>query len=305
MTKAVESSDVILHQTIRGRQGQVDTSTRVMPRPRNKGCQTDYDKWIEHKIQEGIENFVTKFRSEVEDQMSQLKSEVANLKSEVEHLAKANDSLNDLQQCSETTIEQLQSEIKDLEERNISVTSKLHSQLEEKNTHIRVMMEKMDQLEQGTKENNIKISGMMEDEGEDIRAKVVDLVKDQLKLQTMGIDDIKYAGRMGKKNQNKARDILVKLNSNTLRDTIYKRRKLLMRKDDPVYINEDLTQYRNQLFYEARKLRKRGHLFGAWTQGGNIMVKLTEDDIPYAVRSNTHLKTLTQQDNSDIENDQE
>ncbi len=59
-----------------------------------------------------------------------------------------------------------------------------------------------------------------------------------------------------------------------------------MSKDDPIYVNEDLTLYRSQLFFEARKIRKKGQLFGAWTQGGNIMIKVNQDDIPRAVSNN-------------------
>ncbi len=154
------------------------------------------------------------------------------------------------------------------------------------------MMEKIDQLEQCTKANNIRIVGMKEEEGEDIRRKVIDLAQSQLKVENIKIEDIKEAGRMGKQNLSKTRDVLVIFNNGTLRDQIYRKRKLLMNKDDPIYINEDLTQYRSQLFFEARKIRKRGQLFGAWTQGGNVLIKLNQNDIPCAVNSIQGLKTL-------------
>ena len=275
-----------------------------MPKPKSKGSQTDYDKWIEHQIQEGIENFATKLRVEIEDRISKLKTEITDLKSEVEILSDENVSLKKLCQGSEDTIEQLKKKVEDLEETNSYATSRLHSQLEEKDSFIRIMMEKIDQLEQGTKANNIKISGVKEEEGEDITAKVVDIVRDQLKVHNMNSDDIKDAGRMGKKTETNTRDILVKFKCSTIRDTTYKKRKLLMRNDDPIYINEDLTQCRSQLFYEARKLRKKGKLFGVWTQQGNIMVKLQQDDPPCAVRNFNQLKTLVQE-YSDSENDQD
>ena len=56
-----------------------------------------------------------------------------------------------------------------------------------------------------------------------------------------------------------------------------------MNKDDPIYINKDLTQYRSQLFFKARKIQNRGKLFGTWTQGGNVMIKVIQNDIPQAV----------------------
>ena len=212
--------------------------------------------------------------------------------------------MGNLQQIKGTIIEGLQSEIKDLEESNSFVTSGLQSQLQEKDTHIKLMMEKIDQLEQGTKANNIKIAGISEEEGEDIRSKVVDLVRDQLKFPTIKMEDIKDVGRMGKKYETKTRDVFVKFCSSTFRDTIYKKRKLLMSRDHPIYINEDLTQYRSQLFFEARKLRKRGKLFGVWTQNGNVMAKVNEDDVPCRVSDFNHLRVMIQ-DFSDNESDQD
>ena len=265
-----------------------------MPRPKTKGCQTDYDTWIEHQIQEGIEKLSSKLKSEFEDQLSKLKSHIENLESSVEHLTRENESLNNLQQASESTIEQLQSQVEGLEERNVLATSRFHKQLEEKDNHIRLMMEKIDQLEQNSKANNIRIAGVKEEDGENIRSKVMNLVKNQMEIHNIEPQDIKDAGRMGKKSQAKTRDVLVKFNNSAIRELVYRKRKLLTSKNDPLYINEDLTQYRSQLFYEARKIRKKGQIFGAWTQHGNVMVKLKQDDSPSVVSNHNHLKTMIQ-----------
>ncbi len=263
-----------------------------MPRQRNKNIQTDYDLWVEHQIKEGIENFVSKFKSQFEDQLSQLQSDIENLKLTVDHLTKENETLNNLQQASDCAVEQLQDRVNDLEESSHITSSRLHRQLEEKDDHIRIMMKKIDQLEQGTKSNNIRIAGMIEEDEEDIRSKVMSLMKDQLKIRNMKVEDIKDVGRMGKKRQDKTRDVIVKFNNNTKREHVYRKRKLLINRNQPLFINEDLTDYRSQLFYEARKLRKRGHLFGVWTQQGNVMVKQTESDNPRAVGNHNELKTM-------------
>ncbi len=135
-----------------------------------------------------------------------------------------------------------------------------------------------------------------------IRAKVIDLVQNQLRIQNIEVDTIKEAGRLGKLNQMKTRDILVKFNNSKMREQVYSKRKLLMSKDDPIYVNEDLTLYRSQLFLEARKIRKKGQLFGAWTQSGNVMIKVNQNDTPRAVSNNQDLKALVQ-NYSDSDND--
>ncbi len=49
-----------------------------------------------------------------------------------------------------------------------------------------------------------------------------------------------------------------------------------------VYINDDLTEFRQKLLYDARMLVKKRKLKGAWAQHGNVMV-LPENSKPSAV----------------------
>ena len=70
---------------------------------------------------------------------------------------------------------------------------------------------------------------------------------------------------------------IVKFASYRYRQRFFNARKLA--KDNgykDVYINEDLTHYRNDLLYQARKLVKSKCLLGAWSADGNILVR--DDD---------------------------
>ncbi len=261
---------------------------------------------IEAKLKSDIEaklksNIETKLKSNIE---AKLKSNVeTKLKPDIEAKLKVDLEAKMKSDIASTT-EELQSKVDVLENECYIDSMKVQNQLNEKDIHIRLMMEKIDQLEQCTKAKNIRIAGMKEEEGEDIRRKVIDLARRQLEIENIEIKDIKEAGRMGKQNQTKTRDVLVNFQNSTMRDQVYRKRKLLTNKDAPIFINEDLTQYRSQIFYEARKIRKRGGLFGAWTQGGNIMIKVNENDIPQAVSTYNKLKTLVQ-DDLDSDNDYE
>ncbi len=364
-----------------------------MPRQRSRktqSCQTDYDNWIEHQINEGVEKIAVKIKSQFEDQVTKLKSDIeAKLKSEIEAKLKSDIEAklksdieaklksdieaklkpdieaklkpdieaklkadleaklksdieakvkrdiqtkmksdiesklkadieaklksdieaklkpnleSKMKQDIASTTKELQGKMDEIENDNYFELRKVQNQLDEKETHIKLMMKSIDQLEQWTKANNIRIAGMKEEEGEDIIAKVIDLARGRMNIQHIEAADIKEVGRMGKPNQMKTRDILVKFNNNNMREQMYSKRKLLISKDYPIYVNEDLTLYRSQLFFEARKIRKKGHLFGAWTQSGNVMIKVNQNDIPRAVSSNNDLKTLVQ-NYSDSEED--
>ncbi len=135
---------------------------------------------------------------------------------------------------------------------------------------------------------------MDEEEDEDLKTKVTSLVRNRLQVG-MESEDIKDIGRMGKK-RDKVRDILIKFRSKTIRDKIYTKRKLLRQdeSDNMIFINEDLTNQRSKLFFEARKLRRREKIFGTWTQAGNIMIKVKESDQPCAVKQYHELAKLVQ-----------
>ena len=209
---------------------------------------------IEAKLKPDIEaklklDIKAKVKSDIEAKLktnieSKLKPDIeAKLKLDLETKLKSNIA---------STTEELQGRVDDLENEHYLDSIRLKRQLDEKDTHIRIIMKKIDELEQYTKASNIKIVGMKEEDGEDIITKVVNLARVQLKIQNIEVEDIKEAGKMGKVIQSKTRDVLVKFNNTTMRDQMYRKRKLLMNKGDPIYINEHLTQYRSQLFFEAR-----------------------------------------------------
>ncbi len=302
-----------------------------MPRTRgkiSKACQTDYviltedqvqrivEKCLSHhqedlqKLQQDInnlksanENVTNSKEKEVEarnNAVKKLKADITELKSTVEYQSMEIDSLNNLQQVSDCALEKLQESYENIEEEQVLTTRKLHS-VEDSNTNsIMNIEETLDQVEQNMKSNNIRIAGMVEEEGEDLPVKVSNLVNNVMKLENFSTTDIKAVSRMGIRKQTKTRDILLHIHSSEKRDLLYQKRKLLMKShvDDPIYINEDLTSARSKLFFEARKLRKKQKLFGTWTQYGNVMIKLKETSPPQAVRNYKQLKEIVQQDSN-------
>lgn len=94
------------------------------------------------------------------------------------------------------------------------------------------------------------------------------------------IGDIDRSHRVGKPNPQKPRDIIVKFATYRARQTVYKSRGLL--KDNGyknTFINEDLTRKRSSMLFKARQLVKNGHLTGAWSSDGNILVKDSDSKI--------------------------
>ena len=70
------------------------------------------EKWLDRKIREATQELSTRFQEHIGD----LQNEVTALKTTIDQIEKENDTLNDLQQVSETALEQLQSDVKQLQE---------------------------------------------------------------------------------------------------------------------------------------------------------------------------------------------
>ncbi len=149
----------------------------------------------------------------------------------------------------------------------------------------------LEHLEQQSKMKNLRIAGISEENGEDLEEKIIDIVQDQLNLTSIDISDIQTAYRLGKATHSKARDVIVKFREEDTRNLIYKCRRN-MPSEANTYINEDLTITRGKLYYDARQLRKAGKIFSVWSQGGRIIIKMTEFSDPRPVESYKELQDL-------------
>ena len=152
---------------------------------------------------------------------------------------------------------------------------------------------KIDEMDQKQRDNNVRIVGFPEqDDGDNnINNNLVQLVG----ATDIQPESIVSTTRMGRLKEGRPRDLLVKFSSKTTRDKFYALRKKTPKDDNnkKVFINEDLTEPRAKLFYDARRMVKRSKLFGTWSQNGNIMVKVTENDSPLVIYNHQDLASLT------------
>lgn len=140
--------------------------------------------------------------------------------------------------------------------------------------------EKADTAEQYSRRNCIRISRLPEEEGECTDVKVVDMAT------ALGVDlsicEIDRSHRLGKVTPNptegqvksKPRDIIVKFATYRSRNKFFERKSNLRKCGyEGIFVSEDLTRERNNIFYEARRLVKLHIAAGTWTSDGTIIVK--------------------------------
>ncbi len=154
--------------------------------------------------------------------------------------------------------------------------------LSKRNNEIEHLKQIIDNVDQKQRETRVRISGIAEEEGEDLEKKILKLAKNSLGLKKLKSSDIQVSHRSGKRKQMKTRDVIVQFTDKPTKDNFQQNKKKLLNKNDEqkrIYINDDLTEYRLKLLYDARQLVKRRKLKAAWSQYGNIMVLKTDNTL--------------------------
>ena len=164
---------------------------------------------------------------------------------------------------------------KQMNELTIKINN-LQTEVTQKNNHIMKLEKHIDDMEQYSRRNCLIISGLPESDNENCDNTVIKFARDNLKidLKPQEIDrSHRLPGKQTQTNNPRPRNIIVKFTSYNSRRKVFENRKELKHCKDRIFINEQLTKTRNDLFYEARKLVKENKVKSAWTNDGNILIR--------------------------------
>ena len=171
-------------------------------------------------------------------------------------------------------IEGMQSQISSLQAQNDA----LRSENKDLKHRVDTLEFRSDAAEQYSRRDNVRISGLIEKDGENTDNEVLSMAK-AVGL-SMTYNDIAVSHRVGKKRTNgKPRDLLVKFVSRRTRESFYKKRVMLKSSGyQGIYVNEDLTKFRSELLYKARQMVNSKKIIGAWSSDGIIHIKAVKDN---------------------------
>ncbi|WAQ93585.1 hypothetical protein MAR_006056 [Mya arenaria] len=165
---------------------------------------------------------------------------------------------------------------------NLRLSDEIDS-LKTENVHLKARIsvlekseDRLEHLEQYSRRNSLRISGVHEREGESTDDIVTKLVSDL--GSSVSLDEIDRSHRVGRPRRNdpaKPRDIIVKFTSFRARQKLYSVRS--QAKHCPnlkkVFVNEDLCKAQSDVFYLARSLVRKGNINSAWTSDGVILIR--------------------------------
>jgi exosome complex exonuclease DIS3/RRP44 len=199
------------------------------------------------------------------------------------------DEMNGLRQAVQqltSTVSQLTEKLTEKEEEN--------TRLKEKVTTLeQTLEEKCDSLEQYTRRNTLRISGLEENDNEDAYEVSMDVLKKLPVGDQLSFKDIDRCHRIGPKTTtDRPRLMMVKFATYRMRQKVYKQKRNL--NDTSIFINEDLTKRRATLLYEARKMKRAGGIKDCWSADGNIFVRNSHGRVQM-VRNLSQLDSVNQQ----------
>ena len=155
------------------------------------------------------------------------------------------------------------------------------TQLENK---VEILEDKIDDLEQYGRRNSLRFNGVSESDNEDVVEKAMKLMNDTMKVTPpVSMENIDRVHRVSRKKENAPRGILVKFATYNVCSRVFRSKKNLKIDRDSqnldsedkqqVFVNEDLTQTRSKLLWQARTLKRQKQITDCWSWDGNILVK--------------------------------
>ena len=144
-----------------------------------------------------------------------------------------------------------------------------------------------DELQQYSRRNSLRISGIIETEYEDVCGVTLNTFKKELKVDPpVEVCSIDRVHRVGPREAGKPMPVLGKFATYRDRSRIFKAKSTLRKKsrqDVPhtqsLYINEDLSKRRATRLWNAREKKREGKINDCWTIDGRILIKTSSNKI--------------------------
>ncbi|KAL9963889.1 hypothetical protein ACROYT_G027444 [Oculina patagonica] len=193
---------------------------------------------------------------------------------EVEKLVKENRTLK-------KEVKSLKANLKEVEEDNETMAEDLATAIN-----------KIDDVKQYSRKHNLEFHGIPESSQENLAEQIIKL-GNVLNVPIRN-NDIDICHRLSaNKKSNKPRPIIARFKSYEAKKALYSARKQLKNQSlnhvfpgaDVVYINENLTRRRRDLFNKVWKAKKLNHWHSVWTVDGKVFFKISVDDAPERIYS--------------------
>ena len=237
-------------------------------------------------------------RGEIWKILINIQANVAKLLNENQELRKDIESLKESIQFSDEQVAIVKKENEELAQKNKVLENKVYDLEQQVRNH----EFDHDALEQYTRKFNVEVHGIPECEGENL-ADIIIKIGQKISVDITS-QDIDIVHRLRRKTPT-TKPIIVRFTSYRKKREFYQARFNLKTTkiseiiasvqhevEARIYINENLTQRRQELLAKARKMRKAKKLVRVWTSDGKLFVRKTEESRPVRISEDWDLENL-------------
>ncbi|KAH9632079.1 hypothetical protein HF086_015283 [Spodoptera exigua] len=236
--------------------------------------------------------------SSIQNINQEIRDSIDFMNSKFEEMRQQMDNLKRENQAYKISIANLERKVEDLQVRSHTSDNDLTDKLSG-------MELKIESLEQQARLNNIEICNLPERRDEDL-LELVEKIGATIKCliprqEVLAVHRVPHARAM---ENNKPKNIVVKLASRTLRDNVLSAYRLcknvtsdligMSGTPHKMYLNEHLTLYNKQLFRTCREVARKYNVKYVWIRNATILVKATDGSKTFAVRCQSDVNKIAQ-----------
>lgn len=256
-----------------------------------------------NEFREEIKSNLNTHQTEIKAELESFKNEQIKIKQQIAAIA---GDVGSLQQSTEF----ISAQHEDLE-KSVGVQDERLKKLEKESTDVKSLEAKIDLLEQQARQCNLEIMNVPERREENL----INVVESVGKLIACNLSrqDVVAVHRVPHASQNnKPKNIIVKLSSRILRDNIlsaYRLKKGLTSTDIGIsgtplniFINEHLTLPKKHLFRAAREAAKKENYKYVWIKHATVLVREFDTSPIIAIRTADDIRRIKSRPHSSREN---
>lgn len=274
--------------------GRVSATGSKFPTPKRQRIQSDDVEQVEHDVTDSVTELDPDLL--LESLLGCLSKDENLLNRLVQHLFQVPDiqkklveqvvKVLDTRKC-EKIVSGTGTEPNSAAESLTQSVDKLTNAVGQLNQELKQSKQKYDDLEQYSRRNNIIISNFILKDSESLEAQVCNFLNKYVgsPILTTEIDRAhKILKRANADDSNKPPDIIVKFVSYRTKASILTKEPMVKLREDndnkprslKVFIGEDLTNNRKEIFYKTRTMKKSKHIKDTFPRDGRIIVKIND-----------------------------
>lgn len=184
------------------------------------------------------------------------------------------------------TCDKLKKDLEKQKKENASLKDHIETLRREVNAKDEKHTERLNDMEQYGRRNNIRISGISHDvdkqTSEQTTKQVLDMIKHRMGVK-VSTEDVDICHRLGRFKPGESRQVIVRFVKRQTKIDVMKKTVILRKSKCGVYINDDLTPLNNRVLASVRR-KAPGRVLQSWSYEGKLFARYKGESTRFTTR---------------------